>query len=75
MYRDFAQRHARALRLTGEVENLSDGTVKVTAEGTREVLDAFVMELHHGSFFADVNDVSPTFLPATGEFKKFSIRR
>lgn len=74
MYRDFAQRAAHRLQLTGEAENLSDGTVRVVAEGERGTLDAFITELAHGPFFAEVDAVAPSFTNATGEFKKFSIR-
>ena len=35
MYRDFTARFARRLGLVGEVKNLSDGTVRVIAEGSR----------------------------------------
>jgi acylphosphatase len=74
MYRDFTQRAARHLRLVGEVENLSDGTVRVIAEGERDVLNGLLTQLAHGPFFAEVKNITPTFLRATGEFKEFSIR-
>lgn len=74
MYRDFVMRAARRLGLTGEVENLSDGTVRVIAEGDRGILDALLTELAKGPFFAEVRDVAPSFTRATGEFKGFSVR-
>ena len=73
MYRDFAQRKARGLKLTGEVTNLSDGTVRVIAEGSREALERYLLKLHKGSVLSHVTGVAPAWLPATGEYRGFSI--
>ncbi|MDB5190428.1 MAG: acylphosphatase [Parcubacteria group bacterium] len=73
MYRDFTQRKASALGLTGYVKNLQDGTVEVVAEGARGALEKLIKKLHRGSIFAHVEDVRVTWLPATGEFQKFVI--
>lgn len=73
MYRDFATRKARGLKLTGAVRNKSDGTVHVIAEGPRERLEAYIEKLKQGSVLSYVEHVAHTFLPATGEHKKFDI--
>lgn len=73
MYRDFAQRKASGLKLTGWVRNLPDTTVKVVAEGPREKLDKLLEKLHRGPVLAHVEKVEPSWLPATGEFKGFII--
>lgn len=73
MYRDFAQRKGSGLKLVGEVKNLPDGTVQVVAEGPREKLEAYLAKLRKGPLLADVKDVRATWLPATGEYKRFSI--
>ncbi len=73
MYRDFAQRKASGLGLTGTVENLPDGTVRVVAEGSRERLERLLAKLHKGSLLAHVEGVSHEWLPATGEFARFAI--
>lgn len=73
MYRDFAQRKARGLRLAGEVQNLRDGTVRVVAEGPREALETYLAKLHAGPLLADVAGVEPAWLPATGSYAGFSI--
>jgi acylphosphatase len=39
---------ARKLRLVGEVRNLYDGSVEVTAEGEREALETLLEWLHQG---------------------------
>jgi acylphosphatase len=74
MYRDFTQRKASGLKLAGTVRNLSDGTVEVIAEGSREKLERLLEKLHHGPILAHVDAVNASWLPATGEFKKFTIR-
>jgi len=73
MYRDFACRHARGKGLTGSVENLPDGTVRVIAEGKRDDLDAYLLKLWRGPLLARVADVAPSWGRATGEFEKFRI--
>lgn len=73
MYRDFAQRKARRLKLTGTVENLSNGTVRVIAEGPREVLEEYVTRLEGGPLLANVTRVTPTWLQATGTHERFDI--
>jgi acylphosphatase len=73
MFRDFVCRKAHGLKLTGEVQNLSDGTVRVVAEGSRDKLEELVAKLHHGPIFAGPEHVEPAWKPATNEFKKFSI--
>jgi len=73
MYRDFAQRKARGLKLVGEVQNLRDGTVRVVAEGPKDRLERYIEKLHVGPVLAQVRDVSVTWHPATGAYRKFSI--
>ncbi len=74
-YREFVARVAKRLHLVGEVENLSDGTVRVVAEGEATLLDALVTELARGPFFADVRNVSTSFTGAHKEFTDFTIHR
>jgi acylphosphatase len=73
MYRDFAMRKARSLKLVGEVQNLSDGTVRVVAEGSREKLDAYVKKLWSGSILSKVEHVEVTFMKAKGGYISFDI--
>ena len=74
MFRDFAQRKATALGLTGEVENLPDGTVRVRAEGEREVLEKLVTLLKKGVPASQVDSVSVRWEAPRGSFDVFSIR-
>ncbi len=74
MYRDFAQRKARGLRLVGEVQNLKDGTVRVVAEGPRANLEVYVEKLKKGPLLARVEGVRADFREAAGGYTDFSIR-
>ena len=73
MYRDFAQRKARGLKLVGEVENLPDGTVRVIAEGPRDSLERYLEKLKGGPLLARVEHVAPTWRSAVGGYKDFLI--
>ena len=73
MYRDFAQRKAKGLKLVGEVQNLPNKTVRVVAEGPRVTLNHYVEKLKKGSLLSCVESVHPTWLPATNSFTKFDI--
>ena len=73
MYRDFAQRKARRLGIVGTVQNLSDGSVAVMAEGEEEVLKKYIGLLHKGSIFAKVEGGEVKWMEAKGGFKDFMI--
>lgn len=73
MYRDFAQRKARGLKLVGEVQNLRDGTVRVVAEGSRIKLEAYLLKLRKGPILANVEDIAVVWLPASDTYARFSI--
>ena len=75
MFRDFAQRKARGLGITGTVENLRDGTVEIFAHGEPEALKAFVAKLSRGSLLSRVDDVRLVEeTVAQGDYKDFTIR-
>lgn len=74
MYRDFATRTARHMDVVGEVENQTDGTVRVVAEGTKESLERYVRALKRGSLFSNVEDVRVDWKEPTGTFTTFTLR-
>ncbi|MDO8683136.1 MAG: acylphosphatase [Armatimonadota bacterium] len=74
-YRYFAEREANRLGLTGYVRNRPDNSVEVVAEGDRHILDGFLVLLRRGPSGANVADIKSSFVPATGEFYDFSVRR
>jgi acylphosphatase len=73
MFRDFTQRKATALCLTGRVWNNDDGTVSVVAEGETEKLHQLLALLHKGPILAHVTTVNATWTTPIGEFSDFKI--
>ncbi len=73
-FRQTTVTQAQALKLTGWVQNLPDGTVEAVAEGPRPALDTLLAFLHHGPPEARVSQVQAEWLPATGEFADFAPR-
>ena len=74
-FRYFTQQQAVKLGLTGWVRNRWDGTVEVTAEGTRAQLEALLSALRRGPRPGTTRAVKADWLAATGEFQSFRIRR
>lgn len=56
-YRDFVQRSARSLGLSGYTRNLDDGRVEVLATGTPRQHSDLAGLLHKGPLLADVRSV------------------
>ncbi len=73
LFRDFTHRNARKLTLTGTVENLSDGIVKVVAQGEEDKLNIFLEKLKKGSLLSKVEDIKIEWSSSTGVFKDFKI--
>jgi len=74
MYRDFVQRKARSLYLTGETKNLDDGSVGIIAQGSEENLEKFIEHLHKGPFLARVARVEVSWEEPTEDFSGFKIK-
>lgn len=73
LYRPSAQRAAREMGIVGTVQNLSDGTVEVIAEGAEVALERFLEALWKGSEYARVEDVRVEWREPLGTFKDFDI--
>jgi acylphosphatase len=73
-YRDFAQDSARELGITGYVENLEDGTVKIVCEGEETKIEEFIRDIKVKKDFIDVSETSVKYEEPTGEFKLFKIK-
>ncbi|HZX20416.1 MAG TPA: acylphosphatase [archaeon] len=73
-YRFFASQKANSLKLKGYAKNLSDRTVEVVAEGSREQLEAFLKELQKGPPLGRVEKIESNISESNAEFKKFEIR-
>lgn len=73
MFRDFAQRKARGLRLAGTVHNLDDGSVEVIAQGDKESFERLIDKLRTGPLLAHVDDVHIEWRKPTQSFDGFKI--
>ncbi len=73
-FRYTAQKIAARRSLSGYVENLSDGTVRLVVEGEAAEVDIFLHELNEGMGRYIEQQITEE-QPATGEFKDFSVRR
>lgn len=73
MYRDFAQRKARKLGVLGTVQNVSDGTVHVVAQGEEAVLKKYIAYLRKGSMLSKVSNVDAVWHDPTRTFSDFTI--
>jgi len=73
-FRYFVQEKAFGLGLTGWVRNRWDRTVEVVVEGERAEVEKLLSGLYRGPRASTVNNVKPTWQPATGEFHSFQIR-
>ena len=57
MFRDFVQRKATKLGITGTVKNNPDGSVSVVAEGERRQLNELLEFIRKGSLLSRVDAV------------------
>ena len=73
MFRDFVNRKAQKLLLSGTVQNIEDGSVKVVAEGERDALEKLVAYLQEGPLLAHVDDVSVVWQSPEGTFSDFKV--
>lgn len=65
---------ARDFEITGYVQNLIDGSVKVVGEGDEEELSRFLDALRASHVFRYVVREDLTWLPPAGDMTGFSIR-
>lgn len=73
-FRDYTQREARALGLSGWVRNRPDGTVEAVLEGEEEKVGQMIAWLHIGSPQAEVTEVQVTEEQPLGDKTAFAIR-
>lgn len=71
-FRCWTVRRAERLGLRGSAVNNPDGTVAVTAEGSRRAVRELLRALHGGSTPGAVMKVDCHYGPVTGEFAQFT---
>ncbi len=74
-FRGSAQDEALRLGLTGEVQNLPDGSVEAVAEGPKEQLDQFIAWCRRGPPSGRVDQVQVQWSAASGAFRTFRVTR
>jgi acylphosphatase len=72
-FRDFTLGAAGALHLTGTVRNVSDGTVLVHVEGDRNLIEKLIVRLEAGPPSARVIAVLVDWMPANGQYTRFTV--
>jgi len=73
LFRDFTQRRASSLGVTGWVKNLSDGRVEVLAEGEKDKIIELMENLKRGPRMARVEDLDVEWEEYKGEHNGFHI--
>lgn len=73
-FRLTASEVARGYDVTGFVQNLPDGSVRLVAEAEPEELEAFLAAVRR-AMQGYIHGEDVVSQPATGEFRQFSIRR
>lgn len=73
-FRDYTQREATRLALSGWVRNLPDRTVETEFEGDAKEVDAMLAWLRTGSPLSEVTDIVQETIPPQGTEKTFIVR-
>ena len=73
LFRDFTQRWASSLGLTGWVKNMVDGRVEVLVEREKDKIDQMIGKLRQGPQMARVDDVELEWQEYKGEYRDFRI--
>ncbi len=72
-YRDFVDRIASELNLTGFVQNLPDKSVEIVCEGQKEIIEKFLTLIDVNRYPIKVSSIQTDWSEPTGEFKEFNI--
>ena len=72
-YRDSTMRKARELGLSGNVRNLTDGSVHIEAQGPLPALEELIRWAHDGPPAAVVKDVQTSYSAPVQELAGFTV--
>ncbi len=72
-FRHGVYRKAKALALTGWVQNLADGRVEARFEGPRAILEEMLQWCHHGPGLSDVSHVESNWDMGPKQWDSFRI--
>jgi len=73
LFRDFTQKRASSLGVTGWVKNLPDGRVEVLAEGEKDKINRLIEKLRQGPRMARVEDLDVKWKEYKGDYSGFQI--
>ncbi len=73
-FREFVQRNGQALRLSGYVTNLPDGSLEVYGEGDAGALRSLLRMLQAGPSLAEIADVKEEWVAPMGQVRGFEVR-
>lgn len=73
-YRAAVMKVARKMKLSGFVENLPDGRVKIICEGPREVIEKFINRINIKTETIEAENITVSWHDATGEFEGFTVK-
>jgi acylphosphatase len=73
-FRNFAARYGNALKLTGRVKNLHDGSVEVIAEGKRKEISEYIDLLKKGPIWARIDNMLIDWQQYKGDFTFFGVQ-
>ena len=74
-FRWYVMEAAKALGLTGEVRNRTDGAVVIEAEGAHEALERLLESAREGPVMAIVRQVDVSWAEGAARFRDFRIGR
>jgi len=72
-FRDYVEKTATELALTGYVKNLPDGSVLVVAQGLPDNLKELVEHLYEGSILSQVESVAVDWRTGAVTYRDFSL--
>ncbi len=67
--------HAENFQLVGTAKNLSNGTVEIVAQASKENLEAFLVAVQQEPGLARIDSIITTYRPAKQLFNDFQIVR
>lgn len=74
-FRNTVARYALEHNIKGYVQNLKDGTVLIVAQGSKDLLEAFVVWIKSNPGFAKVERVDERWRTVSGVFEDFRVER
>jgi len=72
-FRWFVFKEAQQAKVTGQVRNLSDGTVEIEIEGDKQAIKKLISKVQAGPAFSHVTNVQTKWQTYKGSYREFNI--